>query len=128
MCHCCTGSNTVRALFSKPLPPHLQCARLFLRSIFAVTMVISFLSRFASLQILLLMSGQEWYMSAMLHENVRQKLFQRIEYIRNHLVAFCALLWYGVNLLVITHQEPYSTRLGVTYQNNFNLYRKIQLG
>ena len=72
MFHCCTVSNTVRALFSKPLLPHLQCARLFLRSIFAVTMVISFLSRFASLQILLLMSGQEWHMSVVLHENVRQ--------------------------------------------------------
>jgi hypothetical protein len=74
------------------------------------------------------MSGQEWYMSAMLHENVRQKLFQLSEYIRNHLVEFCALLWNGANLLVLTHQEHYSTRLGVTYQNNFNLYRKIQLG
>lgn len=72
--HCCTGSITVRALFSKPLLLHLQCARLFLRSIFAVTMVISFLSRFASLQILLLMSGQEWYMLVMLHGNVRQNV------------------------------------------------------
>jgi hypothetical protein len=128
ICHCCTGSNTVRALFSKPPPSHLQCARRFLRSIFAVTMVISFLSRFASLQILPRMSGQEWYMSALWHENLDIKLCPRNTYVNNMRAVSFAIQWLSADMLALVLKVPRSMHFGVTWENNCNLCRKIRLG